>query len=120
MKNYFTPETDPAIDFDKVDKPTLSMLNQARDKAGIPFIITSHYRTPQHSMEVGGLPNDAHTEIPCTAFDISCTSGRELFAIVKAALDAGFKRVGLNHSHVHVDRSSKLPLNVLWVESDNH
>jgi hypothetical protein len=120
MNDYFTPETDPVIDFDNVDRPTLAMLNDARDRAGIPFIVTSNYRTPQHSVEVGGSLGDAHTEIPCTAFDISCTSGREMYFIIKAAFEAGFKRIGLNHSHVHLDNSPKLPVQVMWIESDNH
>lgn len=116
--NYFSKEIDTEIDFDKVDQTTLTMLNKAREEAGIPFNITSHYRTPGHSLDVGGLINDAHTEIPCTAFDISCNSGRELITIIKSVLNAGFDRIGLNHSHVHVDNSTKLPRNVMWIESD--
>jgi hypothetical protein len=118
--DHFSPATDPMIDFDNVDRMALAMLNDARDRAGIPFLITSHYRTPEHSIEVGGLPNDAHTECPCSAFDISCNSGHELKAIIKALFDAGFSRIGLNHSHVHVDNSPRLPRNVMWIESDNH
>ena len=39
----------------------LGRLNQAREMAGIPFIITSGYRCQNHNDKVGGKPNSAHT-----------------------------------------------------------
>ena len=113
---YFTKETDPKIDFEKVDHSALTMLEIARDIAGIPFKITSTYRTPEHSEEVGGFKGDAHTEIPCTAFDIACVDSVSRYRIVNACFYAGFKRIGFNKVHVHVDASLTKPQGVLWLE----
>lgn len=114
--SFFSKETDPAINFAVVDKDALAMLEVARSLAGIPFKITSHARTAAHSVEVGGIKDDAHTEVPCTAFDIACSDSRSRLAIVKAVLEAGFTRLGFNSKHVHVDRSPSKPQNVLWLE----
>lgn len=115
---YFTPETDPAIDFDKVDPAALDKLEKARVLAGVPFVITSTYRTPEHSLEVGGLNNDAHTEDPNSAFDIKCPDHSIRARIIYALVQAGFRRVGINekNGHVHVDDSEKLPKPAFWIE----
>lgn len=114
---YFN-ETDKAIDWEKVDKNALAMLEKARELAGIPFKITSHYRTPEHSLAVGGLHNDAHTKEPCTAFDIASVDSWQTYKIVQACLEAGFQRLGINtkNHHVHVDNETSLPLPRIWVE----
>ena len=38
-----------------MDKRFLELLDNARDIAGVPFKITSGYRTKAHNREVGGL-----------------------------------------------------------------
>lgn len=116
--SYFTPENDPKIDFTKVDKAALARLEIARGKAGVPFVITSNYRTPEHSEEVGGFKDDAHTKNPCSAFDIACVDGNSRFRIVQALLAAGFNRIGINtkNNHVHVDADVTKPMNVLFIE----
>ena len=115
---YFTPEGDPKIDFSKVDKDALLRLEQAREKAGVPFKITSHYRTPEHSVAVGGFSKDAHTQIPCTAFDIAYSTTYEVYKIVTALLSAGFQRIGINakNKHIHVDAETSFPTPRLWIE----
>jgi len=114
--SFFNSSTDPVINFDVVDHGALDMLEVARGIAGIPFKITSHHRTPEHSEEVGGFKNDAHTEVPCSAFDISCVDSVSRFKIVGALLKAGFKRLGFNSRHIHVDDSPTKPPCVLWLE----
>lgn len=115
---YFTPSGDPAINFDKVDMRSLEMLEAAREDAGITFVITSNYRTPEHSVEVGGSATDAHTEDPCTAFDVAFSDWTACKKIVKALLNAGFSRIFINakNMHVHCDNSPKLTPDVLGVE----
>ena len=111
IPNYF-----PELINQNINPKALQMLNAARHEAQIPFTITSTHRTPEHSVEVGGLKNDAHTESPCSAFDINCNDSISRFKIVRACLLAGFRRVGLNAKHVHVDVSSALPDGVFWLE----
>lgn len=119
---YFSRLNDPKIDWQRVDLDSIVLLDHAREIAGVPFQITSNYRTPQHSLEVGGLKADAHTEEPTTAFDISCkrADGRwdsqAAYKIVGALFQVGFPRIGVGKNHVHCDRSKKLVNQVLWLE----
>jgi len=115
---HFNPSTDKAINWDVVDWDAIKILDDARDRTSIPFFITSHYRTPEHSVEVGGITTDAHTETPCSAFDIEASNSADRFKIVKACLAVGFPRIGINikNNHIHVDNSKKLPPFVLWIE----
>lgn len=116
MKEYFSPATDPKIDFDKVEPLFLNMLNRAREIAGVPFVITSTYRSPEYSEAHGWSRTNAHTEIPCAAADIACTGARERFLICKALLEVGFTRLGFDELHIHVDRSTALDQEVFWLE----
>lgn len=119
---YFSRLNDPKIDWQRVDLDSIVLLDHARGIAGVPFQITSNYRTPQHSLEVGGSQTDAHTEEPVTAFDIYCsrTNGKwdsqAAFKIISALLKVGFPRIGAGKGHIHVDRSTKLPQQVFWLE----
>lgn len=119
---YFSRLNDTKINWDKVDLEAIICLDKAREIAGVPFQITSNYRTPEHSLEVGGLVNDAHTEEPCTAFDIHCKrpdgkwDSRAAFKIVPALIQAGFNRIGTGKGHIHADRSKLLPQNRFWLE----
>jgi uncharacterized protein YcbK (DUF882 family) len=119
MSNYFSPDIDRMIDFDKIDHIALGMLNTAREIAEVPFIITSSYRTPEHSETVGGSRADAHTETPCTAFDIAASDAHCRMRIIKGLIAAGFGRIGVNveNNHIHVDHSNNLPPEVFWIES---
>jgi hypothetical protein len=114
---YFSPSKDPKINWAECDKEAMSMLDMARHSAGIPFIITSHKRSISHDLQLAGFAG-AHTEQPCSAFDILARNDTERFLITKALLGVGFKRIGINakNGHIHVDNSKRLPNQVLWIE----
>jgi len=91
----------------------LVLLDQARDIAGIPFKITSGYRTKEHNEKVGGVPNSSHTK--GHAADIAATSGSERWIIINALIKAGFNRIGVSNTNfIHVDNDPDKPANVLW------
>jgi len=115
---HFSPETDPKINWETVSPAAIKLLDNARTLAGTPFQITSNYRTPDHSVAVGGICNDAHTENPCTAFDIAYSTHQQRAAILIACIKAGFERWGWNdkNNHVHVDCSPHLPSPACWIE----
>lgn len=96
-------------------KPELvELLDRARDIAGIPFKITSGYRSPAHNMAVGGVKDSSHTK--ALAVDISANDSVTRFKIVSALVKVGFKRIGCYKSHIHCDIGGiQYPQEVMWI-----
>ena len=115
MRNFNTHEFDsPDVKGSGVnmDSCFLEMLDKARDIAGIPFKINSGYRTLEHNAKVGGVNSSSHTR--GLAVDIACNESRARFIIVSALKDAGFNRMGISNSFIHVDSDSDKAQNVIW------
>lgn len=96
-------------------KPELvEKLDKARGIAGVPFIIESGFRTPEHNKEVGGVENSAHTK--GLAVDLRCNNSVNRFKIVSALLNVGFKRIGISYKRnfIHADIDTSLPQEVIW------
>ena len=108
MTKYFK-ELD---NLDKMDKTFLLRLDEARERAGIPFVINSAYRTPEHNAKIGGKPNSSH--LRGLAVDISVTNSRQRFIILNALLDVGFTRIGIADTFIHVDLDSEKSKEVIW------
>ena len=84
-----------------MDSSFLAKLEQAREIAGIPFKITSGYRTKEHNAEVGGVPNSSH--LIGVAADIAVSGGADRYIILSALIKAGFKRIGVAKTFIHCD-----------------
>lgn len=98
---------------EKMDRELLRMLDQARRYTTSRFIITSDYRVDE-SPENG--PESTH-ELG-KAVDLRAHDGRSRLEIVRALLQAGFRRVGVYDRHVHADVATEadgFPQDVLWV-----
>lgn len=90
----------------------LEKLDMAREMAGVPFIITSGYRTVPRNLKVGGTPTSSHLKgIAC---DIACATSEKRWAIIDSLLAAGFTRVGISSRFIHVDDDPDKPRNVIW------
>ena len=94
----------------KMDSEFLSRLDMLRDACGFPFVITSGYRSPNHSKE-------AKKEIPGThaqgiAADIMAVDGASRRKIVEAAISLGFRGIGVAKTFVHVD--TRKTTSVIW------
>ena len=89
--------------FDKMHPDFLALLDECRGRAGIPFKITSSYRSPEHNARVGGSPTSMH--LKGRAVDIACTSGRMRARVMHAALGIGLT-VGVMKTALHLDNRS--------------
>lgn len=88
-------------------------LNKAREIAGIPFIINSAYRCEKHNQDVGGSENSAHRA--GLAVDIRCNDSRSRWIIIEALKQAGFSRIGIGKSFVHVDDDLMKKQDLIWL-----
>jgi zinc D-Ala-D-Ala carboxypeptidase len=118
---YFNPENDKKLfscscgcsDFVGISSELLFKLDTARGLAGIPFSITSGPRCEAHNKASGGSERSAH--LKGEAADIAVHSGGERFLIIEAAIDAGFNRIGIAKTFVHVDVSRTNTQKVVWL-----
>lgn len=117
---HFKPQ-----EFDSPDMPgsgvnmeldTVRKLDAARQIAGIPFKVTSGYRTVAHNAMVGGVPSSAH--LRGRAVDISALTPHSRSTVVRSLLAAGFTRIEVSISHVHGDTMSgpAYPQDLLLIE----
>ena len=90
-----------------MDATFLEMLDDARGWAGIPFKITSGFRTPSHNAYVGGvqagLKSKGSSHLFGYAADIACNNSADREIILAAVIEAGFRRIGIANTFIHVD-----------------
>lgn len=79
----------------------LSRLDAAREFAGVPFRLTSAFRRVEYELSKGRTGTSSHTK--GLAVDISCTDSRRRYLIVNSLIAAGFTRIGIAKSFIHVD-----------------
>jgi len=96
-----------------MDKTFLSMIDEARSIAGVPFKITSGYRTKSHNKKVGGVANSSH--LKGLACDIRCVDSRHRYLIINALRDVGFTRIGIAKTFIHCDCDTEKSQNVYWI-----
>lgn len=102
----------PACSLQDMSQGTIDRLDLAREIAGIPFVINSAYRTKAYELAKGRTGTGAHTS--GHAVDIRCTSDANRLKIVSACLDAGFRRIGIGKTYIHVDDDTNKTPNVMW------
>jgi zinc D-Ala-D-Ala carboxypeptidase len=84
----------------EMDSEFLHKLDIARELAGVPFFINSGYRCPLHNKAVGSTSAN-HTS--GKAADIACENSFVRTKILTALILAGFRRIGIAKSFIHVD-----------------
>jgi uncharacterized protein YcbK (DUF882 family) len=88
----------------------LEKLDDLRHVCGFPFIITSGYRDPSHSIEARKAKAGTHAR--GIASDIRINNGNEAYDIIKNAQSMGFNGIGLAKSFIHLDIRQGMP--VIW------
>ncbi len=114
-----TEKTGSLHTFGDLDSKLRSILDTARDKAGVPFVLTSGYRTISENAAVGGVVNSSH--IKRLAADILCTDGIKLSAIIRGILTCGtpvFLEIANKHVHIDID-SSIHPMGMTIINSSD-
>ena len=99
-----------------MDNAFLQMLNDARGIAGIPFNITSGYRTKKYNEDLlkrGYKASKNSSHLVGKAADISVQSGNERYIIINALIKAGFRRLGVAKTFIHCDNDESKP-NSVW------
>jgi zinc D-Ala-D-Ala carboxypeptidase len=113
---HFTPKEftcDGLNVFGEMDPELLQMLDNAREMAGVPFVITSSYRTLSHNAKVGGKIHSAH--LKGMAVDIAAPNSEARYAMVGGLIKAGFRRIGIGKDFIHTDIDPEKPQGVFWM-----
>ena len=98
-----TGENDMSTEF-------IERLDGLRSVCGFPFIVTSGYRSPNHSIEAKKEKPGQHAQ--GIAADIKVVGGAQRRLLVEQALQMGFTGVGVDKNFIHVDVRTTTP--VLW------
>jgi uncharacterized protein YcbK (DUF882 family) len=112
MSKYFTK-----IEY-KMDVDFLAKLDEAREYAGIPFIINSAFRTKEDNeriyKELKKPVNTSSSHLKGLAVDIRAKDSRTRYIILDALLVVGFSRIGIADTFIHVDLDIDKSQNVIW------
>lgn len=110
----FDSKDAPGSGATKMNMPFVEKLDGIRGDVGFPLKVNSGYRTPAHNKKVGGAPSSAH--VTGHAADLATGSWEKTFAVVKAALNRGIRRIGIaaNGRYVHLDLSPLNPQPRIW------
>lgn len=95
----------------------LKRLEAARQLAGISFEISSGCRCVPWNEHEGGEPFSAHllcSDGTTHAADIRCRYSRERFIIIRSLLEAGFTRIGIAGTFIHVDDDRFKVRDLIW------
>ena len=98
-------------------------LDKVRERAGVPMYVRSTVRDAAQNAAAGGASKSAHMDALCEAADFageeegSPMPGKHRLAIVKAALELGCTRIGVDENgSVHLDRTEDRRPSSLWVK----
>jgi hypothetical protein len=109
IKEQYTP---PQFVLDNIDN-LAQQLQIARNILGEPMSFTSGYRCLRVNKAVKGVSTSAH--LSGMAVDIKFTSPDHAKRIIEALIKAGFKRIGLGWSFIHVDIDLMKPHPAVWL-----
>ena len=112
LKTYFTDDElkCPCCGKCNMDKEFMARLNHARERAMVPFVLTSGYRCEKHNDEVGSKSTN-HTK--GKAVDIVCRTAGRRYMMVQELINAGIKGIGIGSTFIHTDTNREL--GVIWL-----
>lgn len=102
----------PSCSLQDMEQHTMDKLDMAREIAGIPFVLNSAYRSPAWEKKHNRTGTGAHPH-RC-GVDIRCNTSANRMKVVSSCLAAGFTRIGIGKTYVHVDDDDTKVQNVMW------
>lgn len=92
----------------------VARLQGLRDLLGRKVIISSGIRCPEHNAAEGGVTGSAHTT--GHEVDVVAVTSRDRYWVLRSAVLAGFRRIGINfrRGFVHLGTAPGLDQDVLW------
>jgi uncharacterized protein YcbK (DUF882 family) len=101
--------------FNNIDTEFVDKLNEAREIAGVPFVITSGCRCRKHNAAVStcGDPLDS-PHLKGVAADIAIQNSIVRYLVLTALVAVGFTRIGIGRNFIHVDMDDNKPPKVIW------
>lgn len=97
-----------------LDQRLIDMLDRLRERANIPIKITCGRRTPEENSALKTSVSDS-AHLQGLAVDISCQDSQTRYALVEAAFFVGFRRIGIETLHLHLDIDATKPQNVAFL-----
>lgn len=104
----------PRCSLQDMNQYTMHKLDEARDLAGIPFVLNSAKRTPAWDRARGRSGTGPHTI--GEAVDIRCHTDSNRFKIIQALIRVGFTRIGVYKTFIHADTSEKHKQEIIWYD----
>ena len=100
-----------------MDSEFLQMLDTAREIYGKPMTITSGFRTEAHNQYLkdqgyAASPNSSH--LKGLAADIKCTTSADRWDLIDSLIKAGFNRIGVAKTFIHVDIDEDKTPFLIW------
>lgn len=102
----------PPCTIEDLSDELLDRLDVVRSLCGFPLIVNSAYRSFDYEQERGRTGSSSHCK--GIAVDIAVQSGEKRLKIVQNALRAGFQRIGISKTFVHLDLDYDKPSSI-WL-----
>ena len=100
-----------------MDPDFLELLDEARDYAGIPMVITSGFRSVAYNRELieqGFSASKNSTHLIGLAADIRVRNSSERWIILDALLEVGITRIGIGKGFIHADADPLKENHIIW------
>jgi zinc D-Ala-D-Ala carboxypeptidase len=113
MSEFDSPDL-PGSGKENMNMDLVHRLDQARSLAGVPFKITSGFRTKKYNLDLekrGYHISKKSQHLKGNAVDISTPNSSSRYKIMRSLMDVGFTSFGIGESFIHVDTRSQ---EVVW------
>lgn len=100
LREFQSPDTETV----KIDPKVIRCLDKLQRMSDTHIIITSGYRTKAHNEKVGGAKRSYHLKgMAVDCYQLEHTGKKDMVALAKRGLEAGFTTAIVYKGHVHFD-----------------